>query len=222
MFDPIEVQPGRRVCANCEHPMQGLRLALPGRTRASGVAVTSRSIRTRIHQAVHLALFNEIDVYRILQIDPRAEPFVLAAAYRALAQQYHPDGITPDIGRMAEINRAYALVRTPDDRRRYDSERLSAVGPGRVPAPTSVVVAPPSRFDGLSRRATPPGEMPSDGSSILDFGRYAGWSLRALSHHDADYLRWLMRHSSGVRYRSEIVRILPREAEFDMHVKVGR
>lgn len=166
-------------------------------------------------------MFNDIDVYRILQIDPRAEPFVLAAAYRALAQQYHPDGITPDIGRMAEINRAYALVRTPEDRRRYDHERLTAVGPGR-PAPASVVVAPRSRFDPLSRRVTPPGEMPSDGSSILDFGRYAGWSLRALSRHDPDYLRWLMRHSSGVRYRREIVKILPKEAEVDLHVKVGR
>ena len=170
-------------------------------------------------------MFIEIDAYRILQIDPHAETFVLAAAYRALARQYHPDGITPDIARMAEINRAYALVRTPDDRRRYDTERMKPVGPGRAPAPGPVVVARASRFDPMARRAQPPGDMPSDGSSILPFGRYAGWSLRAVSRHDSDYLRWLMRHSSGVRYRREIVRLLPKEAEPEARaarVKVAR
>jgi curved DNA-binding protein CbpA len=158
-------------------------------------------------------LFIEIDAYRILQIDPRAETFVLAAAYRALARQYHPDGVTPDISRMAEINRAYALVRTPDDRRRYDSDRMKPVGPAQTPVPDSVVVAAASRFDSWARRSQPPGDTPSDGSSVLPFGRYAGWSLRAISRHDPDYLRWLMRHSSGVRYRQEIIRLLPKEVE---------
>jgi curved DNA-binding protein CbpA len=167
-------------------------------------------------------LFIEIDVYRVLQIDPHAEAFVLAAAYRALARQYHPDGVTPDIARMAEINRAYALVRTPDDRRQYDIDRMKPVGPGRAPVPGPVHVAPPSRFDPMARRAAQPGDMPSDGSSILPFGRYAGWSLRAVSHQDPDYLRWLMRHSSGVRYRREITKYLPKEAEPEDRVKVAR
>jgi curved DNA-binding protein CbpA len=170
-------------------------------------------------------LFIEIDAYRVLQIDPRAETFVLAAAYRALARQYHPDGVTPDISRMAEINRAYALVRTPEDRRRYDSDRMKPVGPTKPPVPDSVVVAEASRFDSWARRSQPPGDTPSDGSSVLPFGRYAGWSLRAISRHDPDYLRWLMRHSSGVRYRQEIIRLLPKEVEPEARaarVKVAR
>jgi hypothetical protein len=122
---------------------------------------------------------------------------------------------------MAEINAAYAIVRTPDERRRYDLERLNAVGPGRAPAPP-IVVEPPSRFDSLARRVGLSGTATSDGSSILTFGRYAGWSLRALVRHDPDYLRWLMRHSSGVRYRREIVDVLPREAEPGARVKAAR
>jgi curved DNA-binding protein CbpA len=166
-------------------------------------------------------LLAEIDAYRILQIDPRAETLVLDAAYRALARRYHPDGVAPDITRMAEINRAYALIRTTEERRRYDGERLKPVGPGDA-VPSGPIVVPPSRFDSMGRRETPSREAPSDGSSILAFGRYAGWSLRALSRHDADYLRWLMRHSSGVRYRGEISKVLPKEPAPGGRVKAKR
>jgi curved DNA-binding protein CbpA len=166
-------------------------------------------------------LLSEIDAYRILQIDPRAEAFVLDAAYRALARRYHPDGAAPDIDRMSEINRAYALVRTPDERRRYDRERLTAVGPGHA-AGASPIVVPPSRFDASNRGGMPSGEMPSDGSSVLDFGRYAGWSLKALARQDPDYLRWLMRHSSGIRYRGEITKVLPKETQPEDRAKAAR
>lgn len=161
-------------------------------------------------------------MYRILQVDPRAEEFVLTAAYRALVRHYHPDGPNPDTTRMAQINGAYALVRTPEQRRTYDSERLNAVGPGPAAGSQPVVVQPQSRFDPFARRADPSGSAPSDGSSVLAFGRYAGWSLRALVRHDPDYLRWLMRHSSGVRYRKEILDLLPKESAAGPRLKVSR
>ena len=44
--------------------------------------------------------------------------------------------------------------------------------------------------------------------SVLGFGRYSGWSLRDLARQDPDYLLWLSRHSSGIRYRTEIYGIL--------------
>ena len=47
--------------------------------------------------------------------------------------------------------------------------------------------------------------------SALDFGRYEGWRLRELARRDPDYLRWLARHSSGIRYRTAIEQVL-REA----------
>ena len=42
------------------------------------------------------------------------------------------------------------------------------------------------------------------GPELIDFGRYAGWSIKQLARHDPDYLRWLSRHSSGIRYRRVI------------------
>ena len=44
----------------------------------------------------------------------------------------------------------------------------------------------------------------------LQAGRYSGWTLRDLARHDPDYLRWLSRHASGLRYRTEIYQILGR------------
>jgi hypothetical protein len=48
---------------------------------------------------------------------------------------------------------------------------------------------------------------------VLDFGRYAGWRLADLARHDPDYLRWLSRHSAGIRFREQIARLLPREPD---------
>jgi hypothetical protein len=54
--------------------------------------------------------------------------------------------------------------------------------------------------------AAPP-VRPANGS-VLTFGRYAGWSLQDLARRDPEYLLWLSRHSSGIRYRTEIYAIL--------------
>ena len=54
------------------------------------------------------------DYYRILGVLDDAEDIVIKAAYRALAQRYHPDRWQGDAGeatrRMAEINAAYAIL----------------------------------------------------------------------------------------------------------------
>jgi hypothetical protein len=42
----------------------------------------------------------------------------------------------------------------------------------------------------------------------LDFGHYAGHTVEELAATDPDYLRWLEKHPSGVRYRAEIRRVL--------------
>lgn len=42
----------------------------------------------------------------------------------------------------------------------------------------------------------------------LDFGHHAGRTIAELAQLDPDYLHWLARHPSGVRYRAEITRVL--------------
>ncbi|HEU5325202.1 MAG TPA: hypothetical protein VFV59_04900 [Candidatus Limnocylindria bacterium] len=53
-----------------------------------------------------------------------------------------------------------------------------------------------------------PGPASSFDPTVLDFGHYAGRSLEELASVDPEYLRWLARHPSGYRYRTEIGRVL--------------
>lgn len=74
------------------------------------------------------------DYYATLGVLPTAEDVVLRAAYRALAQRYHPDrfnGPKDDANRrMAEINDAYAVLSDTTRRREYDRLRGSRAQAG--------------------------------------------------------------------------------------------
>lgn len=74
-----------------------------------------------------------------------------------------------------------------DERRGFpvDEDASRPVGPGHnAPAPSSFN---PTR---------------------LDFGHHVGRTIEELATVDPDYLHWLERHPSGVRYRAEIHRVL--------------
>lgn len=53
-----------------------------------------------------------------------------------------------------------------------------------------------------------PGPKSSFDPTTLDFGHHAGRTIQELATLDPDYLHWLERHPSGVRFRSEIRRVL--------------
>ena len=64
-----------------------------------------------------------------------------------------------------------------------------------------------------------PGEPTSFDPTTLDFGHHAGRTVAELVTEDPDYLRWLARHPSGVRYRVEIERVfraaIPRAGDWE-------
>ena len=95
-----------------------------------------------------------IDAYKTLQVDPEAEDEVIQAAYRRLAQKYHPDRQTNDEGveRMVAINAAWELLRDPARRAAYDAARATATRPAAAaPAPGAPTrSAPPQRPAGPS------------------------------------------------------------------------
>lgn len=70
------------------------------------------------------------DYYAVLGVLPTAEDVVIKAAYRALAQNYHPDRYSGDPEsahqRMVEINEAYAVLSDPSARGKYDKTREQA------------------------------------------------------------------------------------------------
>lgn len=61
--------------------------------------------------------------------------------------------------------------------------------------------------DGTGAAGAPPGQ-PS--GSVLNFGRYAAWSLGEIARNDLEYIEWLDRMPIGRPYRDEIDAILRR------------
>jgi len=59
--------------------------------------------------------------------------------------------------------------------------------------------------EGLGGAGPPPGN-PS--GSVLNFGRYAGWSLGEIARRDLEYIEWLDRTPIGRPYRAEVDTIL--------------
>ena len=203
----------------------------------------------------------EPDPYKILQVDSEAEDEVIQAAYRRLAQKYHPDVASgPDAAaRMAGINAAWEILRDPARRATHDlarrlaardDERATAARPGQsdtrhAPGPSGWSSGTPGRTstaghgsgvpprrpetvssdwtsgrssqgsgydpsemgspDGLGAAGPPPGN-PS--GAVLNFGRFAGWSLGEIARHDLDYIEWLDRMPIGRSFRDELDVIL--------------
>ena len=143
------------------------------------------------------------DPYKVLQVDPEAEREVIRAAYRALALKYHPDVSTGPHDRMAALNHAWGILRNGNARAAYDQARADAQRTPEAPEPevSYEVRAPMS--------ATPPGQ-PS--GSVLDFGRYAGWSLGQIATGDPEYLEWLARTPIGRSFHAEIRDLLATRA----------
>ncbi len=219
---------------------------------------------------------DRIDPYKILQVDSEADPEVIQAAYRRLAQKYHPD-VAPGpeaAERMKAINVAWEILGDPARRAAHDRERAEAAGsPGMPPAsgpsggsgapggPRSSAAGPSANgpWRGGSGSGSAPGSAGSSGSpgagarppdetsrdwtagrswsgsgydpnsmrasdgtgaadpppgnpsgSVLNFGRYAGWSLGEIARKDLEYLEWLERMPIGRLYRGEIDAILRR------------
>jgi hypothetical protein len=66
----------------------------------------------------------------------------------------------------------------------------------------------PFEIEGSRQQPVGPGSQTTFDSTTLDFGHHAGRTIAELALADPEYLRWLARHPSGVRYRAEIARVL--------------
>jgi curved DNA-binding protein CbpA len=155
------------------------------------------------------------DLYDVLQVSPRAEVEVIRAAYRALARKYHPDH-GGNARRMVALNDAWDVLGDPARRAAYDASCTEASNQPSPAAPAPSETGAP-RDSGIPRdsgtprdtaatHAGPPPGRPS--GTVLDFGRYAGWSLGEIARHDMDYLEWLQRATFGRRLRAEIDALL--------------
>jgi curved DNA-binding protein CbpA len=122
-------------------------------------------------------------LYSVLGVGLEADTPTIRRAYRELARSHHPD-FGGDTRRMMSINEAWHVLSDPERRASYNKQLLRP-----VPKPSS-----------------------RDGHTVMDFGRYEGWSLADIVKHDDDYLQWLSRTPTGRPLRREISELLAERA----------
>jgi curved DNA-binding protein CbpA len=142
--------------------------------------------------------------------------------------------------RMAALNAAWEQIGDPARRAAFDRERAiqtamarrgdagAGAGPAversaaRSPTPPETISrdwtsgrssvgggydASMRTADGAGAAGPPPGN-PS--GSVLNFGRFVGWSLGEIARTDIEYIEWLDRTPIGRQYRDEVDAILRR------------
>jgi curved DNA-binding protein len=128
-----------------------------------------------------VAISEARDYYRVLQVDPDAEPEVIHAAYRRLAAKYHPDvnQSAEASDRMSEINAAYGVLKDPEQRAQYDRARGIAYSSATRAARPTAPVAQESTLQGFARAIV---LMVISGIILnLIFGAFAGSNGRFMA-----------------------------------------
>ncbi len=122
-------------------------------------------------------------LYAVLGVDPTSDSDTIRRAYRDLARRHHPD-FGGDNREMVSINDAWHVLGDPARRASYNRQL-------RAPTP---------------RHATP------DGHTVMDFGRYEGWSLGDIAKVDDNYLLWLSRMPIGRSLHREIAELVAEQS----------
>ena len=105
---------------------------------------------------------------------------------------------------MAALNHAWGILRNASTRAAYDRARAEAQRTPAVPMPEAP--RPETSYAMPAPMSTTPPGKPS--GSVLDFGRYAGWSLGQIATADPVYLELLARTPIGRSFNREIHALL--------------
>ena len=143
-----------------------------------------------------------ITLYSVLGISSGSDPETIRSAYRRLARRFHPDA-GGNVRYMSAINDAWAELGDPERRAAYDRK----MGIERVVTVTATP-APAEPDTGSSLTARMATRMMTGTGTVLDFGRYEGWTIDQLARHDPDYLLWLERAPIGRPFQAEIQAVL--------------
>lgn len=169
--------------------------------------------------------------YQVLMVDQDVDDDVLTEVYHRLVKRARQADMDDDRRArvLRAIERAYAVLHDPIRRSLYDLELqeredawsppggeqdrapVSVAAPSAAAAPAPVGTAPAARPATTPATPAPAARPPAtshSGARVLDFGRYAGWTLRQIAMRDRDYLEWLRRTPLGRQYQAEIAAIL--------------
>jgi curved DNA-binding protein CbpA len=140
---------------------------------------------------------NVIDFYRVMQVDPAADPEIVKAAYRVLARKLHPD-LTGDESGMKRLNEAWDVLRDPKRRTAYDAGRAATTAAASEPEATSRSSSLGGSIQAKSLVDDHAGPPPGNAyGPVVTFGRYEGWSIGEIARVDKPFLEWLKGVQAG-------------------------
>lgn len=164
-------------------------------------------------------------LYQMLFIDPCADMEIVSRVYRLLAKRHHPDrdSAIDAAARMSELNDAFAILSDRERRAAYDRS-IGVSCPNRRASRVAIDVtgqddarpvfdAPQPDTTSPYGEAGPPPPFPRPVGTAVAFGRYRGWTLAQIDHHDRNYLEWLRRTPNGRTYATQIDEMLSRPAQ---------
>ena len=148
------------------------------------------------------------DYYAILMVHPKAEAFVIEAAYKRLAREYHPDFVDRSNSheKMVELNEAYTVLSDPSRRRLYDEDyaHLQAVNVVKAQArnaPQPATQTPKKSTDPMRGNVCP--APPKHAAFGIDTGYLTravegaqAWQQR--EHRIPDQAKWMTRAGCGL------------------------
>lgn len=147
------------------------------------------------------------DYYAILMVHPKAATFLIEAAYKRLAREYHPDvrQTADNHEKMVEINEAYAVLSDPTRRRSYDEEyarqarrqqhAVSVAQAQPVPPPNPVQTARQAA-DPMRRDVCPAPPTPAAfgiDASYLERAREGAQAWQRREHRIPPRVKWITR-----------------------------
>ncbi len=114
------------------------------------------------------------DHYALLRVSPSARPEDIRRAYRARARELHPDlvGASADAdAQMAALNAAWAVLRDPATRSRYDRSRDLGAGKGSTRDARGFAAGGSGTTQAAFRAEPPPTGGRREGSAAVALGR---------------------------------------------------
>jgi DnaJ-class molecular chaperone len=145
-----------------------------------------------------------LDFYRVLQVDPEADPEIIQAAYRVLARKLHPD-LTGDDSAMKRLNMAWDALRDPARRAAYDVERSNRLATTDAAAAAAAKDARILKTFVEDHAGPPPG---NPFGPVVTFGRFEGWSIGEIARVDKPFLEWLRGVPAGRHLQHSIDALL--------------
>jgi curved DNA-binding protein CbpA len=155
-------------------------------------------------------------LYQVLGLDPSAEDVVIRAAFKALAQKYHPDklksGSAQGANLMVDINLSYKILSNPISRKRYDQALNESLGKTNTPTPTS---------SSSPQRPQRPQYHPSARSSTTSsqFSKDSTFSARESQEHE--YVKLIQRIKANSVDEIELVNLFEKLFKIPLTIRHG-